>query len=177
MTAPPIKCTVCDTELRFIEYGHKIGKDGREAKWPIYEKCPNKENHREILRQQALEKEAQLASDRPAVITDNGDHKIDPNIPHTRAKRTGLLFRWENVKEVKPTAITLALGRFARRIGHSPISARCNLDHYQIFADLFERMGLTLPLEADLNLTPDQIQLVLDVDPTKEIKPHDQETE
>jgi len=36
-----INCPICGEELRFIEYRTKKGKDGRTAKWPVYEKCPN----------------------------------------------------------------------------------------------------------------------------------------
>ncbi len=38
---PPTLCAVCRAELPFIEYGSKIGKDSKPAKWPIYEKCVN----------------------------------------------------------------------------------------------------------------------------------------
>jgi hypothetical protein len=40
----PSFCNVCRTPLAFIKYGSKLGKDGRVAKWPVYEKCPNKLN-------------------------------------------------------------------------------------------------------------------------------------
>ena len=39
----PIACPACHSLLPFVEYGHKIGKNGKPAKWPIYEKCKNKE--------------------------------------------------------------------------------------------------------------------------------------
>ena len=37
----PIKCQKCGGLLAFIEYGHKMGSNGKMAKWPIYEKCQN----------------------------------------------------------------------------------------------------------------------------------------
>lgn len=37
----PLACTVCGYERRFVGYGLKQGKDGRQAKWPVYETCPN----------------------------------------------------------------------------------------------------------------------------------------
>ena len=37
----PLACNQCGVPLEFIEYGHKTGKDGREATWPIYQKCVN----------------------------------------------------------------------------------------------------------------------------------------
>lgn len=39
----PSKCPKCGSELQFIEYGSKMGSNGKPAKWPIYEKCHNKE--------------------------------------------------------------------------------------------------------------------------------------
>jgi hypothetical protein len=40
----PLACHVCGEQRAFVEYGEKLGKDGRMAKWPIYEPC-SKENH------------------------------------------------------------------------------------------------------------------------------------
>jgi len=40
---PGLKCPSCSTILAFIEYGSKIGKNNKPAKWPIYEKCTNPE--------------------------------------------------------------------------------------------------------------------------------------
>ena len=37
----PLACHQCGVPLDFVEYGHKTGKDGREATWPIYQKCVN----------------------------------------------------------------------------------------------------------------------------------------
>lgn len=37
-----LRCHICGYERQFIRYGEKLGKDGRTAKWPIYEECPNK---------------------------------------------------------------------------------------------------------------------------------------
>ncbi len=36
-------CPKCHAILPFLEYGHKTGKNGKPAKWPIYEKCRNSE--------------------------------------------------------------------------------------------------------------------------------------
>jgi hypothetical protein len=36
---PPSKCSVCGVVLLFVQYGEKMGKNGKMAKWPIYEKC------------------------------------------------------------------------------------------------------------------------------------------
>ena len=38
---PALPCSQCGKPLAFIEYGHKLGKNGKEAKWPIYDKCVN----------------------------------------------------------------------------------------------------------------------------------------
>jgi hypothetical protein len=43
VTHAPAKCTTCGGPLPFVEYGHKLGKNGKEATWPIYEKCKNPE--------------------------------------------------------------------------------------------------------------------------------------
>lgn len=37
----PITCTVCSAELAFIRHDSKLGKDGRVARWAVYEKCTN----------------------------------------------------------------------------------------------------------------------------------------
>jgi len=37
----PALCGECRSELQFVEYGTKVGKNGRPAKWPVYEKCGN----------------------------------------------------------------------------------------------------------------------------------------
>ena len=37
----PALCASCQSVLPFIEYGTKPGKNGKIAKWPIYEKCKN----------------------------------------------------------------------------------------------------------------------------------------
>ncbi len=37
----PLKCNQCGVPLAFIKYGTKMGSNGKEAKWPIYEKCSN----------------------------------------------------------------------------------------------------------------------------------------
>jgi hypothetical protein len=34
-----MKCSKCGVELVIVSYGSKVGKDGRVAKWAIYEKC------------------------------------------------------------------------------------------------------------------------------------------
>jgi len=40
-THAPAVCPTCHSILPFIEYGTKMGKDSKMAKWPIYEKCQN----------------------------------------------------------------------------------------------------------------------------------------
>lgn len=45
----PLACHVCGEPRAFLEYGEKLGKDGRTAKWPIYEPC-SKEKHPEAKR-------------------------------------------------------------------------------------------------------------------------------
>jgi len=37
----PLPCPTCRVNLPFTEYGHKVGKNGKPAKWPIYKKCKN----------------------------------------------------------------------------------------------------------------------------------------
>lgn len=37
-------CTVCSYPRKFTEMRRKLGKDGRVARWPEYEPCPNKDN-------------------------------------------------------------------------------------------------------------------------------------
>ena len=37
----PLRCPQCGTDMPFKEYGSKTGKNGKPAKWPIYEKCKN----------------------------------------------------------------------------------------------------------------------------------------
>lgn len=44
MPKASLPCHICGTERKFLEYGSKMGKDGRMAKWPIYEPCPEKNN-------------------------------------------------------------------------------------------------------------------------------------
>lgn len=39
---PALPCTICGYERKFTGYATKIGKNGKEAKWPTYEECPNK---------------------------------------------------------------------------------------------------------------------------------------
>lgn len=39
----PLLCPKCKAELAFLSYGSKIGSNGKPAKWPIYEKCTNRD--------------------------------------------------------------------------------------------------------------------------------------
>lgn len=37
-------CQICGYDRQFIEMGEKLGKDGRIARWPIFDDCPRKDN-------------------------------------------------------------------------------------------------------------------------------------
>lgn len=37
----PLKCSRCGSELLFVAHREKLGKNGKMAKWPEYEKCKN----------------------------------------------------------------------------------------------------------------------------------------
>ena len=98
---PGLPCHVCEVEKAFIKYGSKIGKDGREAKWPIYEKCPNSENHEAILA------EKRIASKRPPLNMAQGKYKSQKQeelenkckAPVLSIKFTGFLY--DKVKTTK----------------------------------------------------------------------------
>lgn len=150
-----MKCCVCGTELEFLEYGSKTGKDGKPAKWPIYAPCPNKANHRTMQREKAP---APVPQGRPSPVP--REIVVPEGIPTTRALRTGLSFQWEMRDTID---IQRPIKKYADRTGQTPVSARCNIDHYPVFLNLLSDCGIDVDLKADLSFTPNWPRIDFDL--------------
>lgn len=74
----PLKCQQCGSELPFIRYDSKPGKDGREAKWPVYEKCVNPDclTGKKTLRQRDLDVHAAAAAKVAETANSNGHSSL-----------------------------------------------------------------------------------------------------
>lgn len=149
-----MKCCVCGTELVFLEYGHKIGKDGKPAKWPIYAPCPNKANHKVMQREKAPA--APVPQGRPSPVP--REIVVPEGIPTTRALRTGLSFQWELRDTID---IQRPIKKYTDKTGQIPVSARCNIDHYPVFLALLD--GTDIDLKADLSFTPNWPRIDFDL--------------
>jgi hypothetical protein len=151
-----MKCYVCGTELRFLEYGQKIGKNGKPAKWPIYEKCPNITNHKTMVREQAAKAkpvDRPLPPPTPAITVPDGT-------PTTRELKTGMAFQWDYRKGFTKQEVLEVVAKYEKRTGRRPESARCNIAHYERF---FAALPPDIDLKADLSFTPTWPRLDLDL--------------
>lgn len=156
MPTETIKCSVCGTLLHFVEYGKKTGKDGREAKWPIYEKCPNKENHSKAINTKKDEKREEVKKVvAPVAIPDN--------IPVASGLKSSLNFIWEVNKLPTVEDFNHCVDKYIVRHGKAPTSARTNLNHYHHFMELMSASGHEVALSVDLKITKEWPQLELDV--------------
>ncbi len=151
-----MKCQICGTELRFLEYGHKIGKNGKPAKWPIYEKCPNIANHRSLMREKAPASAPKERPQKPAK-----EVTVPEGIPTTRELGIGMSFMWEENRPPTKEDILAVVRKYAARTGNWPISARCNLRSYDLFFSALADQAIDL--KADLDFTLDWPRLDIDL--------------
>lgn len=152
-----MKCCVCGTELEFLEYGTKMGKNGKPAKWPIYKPCPNKANHKKVSRETI----AEAPQGRPEYT--QVLREIPEGIPTTKALKTGVSFAWNPKDPITKEDIVRIMNKYEKRVGKPATTARTNIGHYHKFLDTIEKGQISLEIVADLSFTPNWPRIDLDL--------------
>ena len=142
-THKPLACHVCGELRAFIKYGEKEGKDGRIAKWPIYEPC-SKKNHPEPKR---------IASDYSHIQLENAEIITEPiRIVEGRSGPKGLLVQ---LVRMNIESLNLAIARYIDRMEEPPMSAHLSRIDYETLMHSDPTQGtLEIPLVVDDSITP-----------------------
>lgn len=149
MSHEVIKCTVCGAELHFQGYATKMGKDGRIAKWAVYEPCPNKEEH---YRFKQGYKTTVVTKEEPVV-----------DVPFCSPEsRLGLSFSWGG-RAPDVEGVIGALKKYKDKYSKTPETARVNVNSYVHFKAIIDGLGISLGLSVDPRFTKQITRMDLDV--------------